>query len=292
MWVVVFTEDWKKIRQRWGIYSSSTKKNLQIWILTLRGIKVLWLPYQRGLFTVTSPHAATVHLAVFSLLSVVLSVLLTAWLASVLGILGLIFWNSSRTWVTWQKKIKRACFSYLLLHSKPPQNSVAENNSHFIIVHNAVGKPELSRMLISSGLIWGVSCCCRQIVGPKPPRWLHSHAWLEGWAEVTRWGRPVSLPLWSQGLSLSMWALHKIPSAGQQDFLHVCSGLQNAQKQKPSGLCKAQTQNRQGITSATSYWMPGPADSGWQGTTQKHEWQEVCWRLELLTVNMWGFVLS
>lgn len=81
-----------------------------------------------------------------------------------------------------------------MLHSKPPQTLVAENNSNFIIRHNSVSELELSRVIISAGLIRGISCCCSQIVGGlKHPRWIHSDFSLEGDAEAGCWGSQASL---------------------------------------------------------------------------------------------------
>lgn len=150
--------------------------------------------------------------------------------SAVLGILELIFWNLSRKWVTWQKKFKCAWFSYLLLHSKPPQTLVAENNSNFIIRHNSVSELELSRVIISAGLIRGISCCCSQIVeGLKHPRWIHSDFSLEGDAEAGCWASQASLfPCVISG-SLSLHVISAQNASISITGLLTClPGLQNA----------------------------------------------------------------
>lgn len=148
--------------------------------------------HHRDRFTLTSPHIpsspSSPSLSLYSPFPP---------FSSVLGIWGLIFWNLSRKWVTWQKKIKHACFGYLLPHNKPPQNFEAENNSHFIISHTSVGQQGLGGMITSAGLLRGISCCCCQIVmGLKQPTRLHSCiCWKAGWWGGGALGGQVSLCL-------------------------------------------------------------------------------------------------
>ena len=188
-------------------------------------------PLPRGPFGFHFSPATTVHLA---FLSVLLSLLLTLSLSSVLGILGLIFWNLSRKWGTWEKKIKRACLSYLLLPNTPPQNLAAENKSHFIIsiLWVSWSPAECRFHWFPMGHL---TAAVRQR-GARPSRWFHSQVWLGGWAQVG-----LSTPI-TPG-PFSWWALHKIPPAGLL-LIHTCSRLQNTQEHKLPGLPKASARNR------------------------------------------------
>ena len=125
----------RKWEGRQGLLNSSgththTKKKLLNLNLDICKYKDPLTPQPWGPFGFRYSPATTVHPA---FLSVLLSLLLTLSLSSVLGILGLIFWNLSRKWGTWDKKIKCACLRYLLLPNKPPQNLAAKNKSHVII---------------------------------------------------------------------------------------------------------------------------------------------------------------